>query len=320
MERSMNAQSEQTPIIATSKLSKHFGDVFAVHEVTFQVPKASIFGLIGPSGSGKTTMIRLLTGIYKPSEGEVTVFEQNPIHFDQEMRMCIGYMPQHFSLYPRLSVYENIRFAASIYGLRLDDTSRLSELLDVAALDGHQHKLVKQLSGGMKRRLSLAASMIHDPDLIFLDEPTAEIDPILRHKFWEYFNNLRENGKTLFITTQYVNEASYCDYVAVLKEGDLIAVETPQRLRRSAYGGDVIEMWTSAKLSPQVIEELRGFTVEGESSIEQNERQVLLVVEDASNSIPDILRWSRENSIEVGFMDLLEPPFEDVFFRLLEKD
>ncbi|MCI0396074.1 MAG: ABC transporter ATP-binding protein [Chloroflexi bacterium] len=210
----------------------------AVDRINLIVPQGKIFGFIGPSGSGKTTTIRMMTGTYKPTAGEVHVLNVPPRAFGSSMRERIGYMPQLFVLYPELTVWENLNFTASLYGMFFRRSKRLKELLDFVELSEDRHKLVRNISGGMQRRLSLAATLAHNPEVLFLDEPTAGIDPILRRKFWDLFRELQGQGRTFFITTQYVSEAAYCGLVGVLVEGRLIALDTPEGLHRRAYGGD----------------------------------------------------------------------------------
>src|SRR5690242_11554624 len=166
-------------VVQAQALTKKFGAETAVSDLNFTVPEGSIFGFIGPSGCGKTTTIRLLTGMYKPTAGQVRVLGQSPKHFSAATRAALGYMPQHFVLYPNLSAWENLNFSASLYGLGLFRGKRFKELLDFVELTEHRHKLVRQLSGGMQRRLALAAALVHDPLVLFLDEPTAGIDPVL---------------------------------------------------------------------------------------------------------------------------------------------
>lgn len=209
-------ESKTNWLIETEQLTKKFNGEFGVKEVSIRIPKNAIFGFIGPSGSGKTTTVRLLLGIYPPSSGSALVFGHQPHRFSQTDRSRIGYMPQLFMLQNGLTVWQNLAFVASLYGMLRHRKERIRKRLDLVELTGHEKKRASDLSGGMQRRLSLAAALLHDPDLIFLDEPTAGIDPVLRRKFWDHFQKLKEQGKTLFITTQYVAEAAYCDYVGVM--------------------------------------------------------------------------------------------------------
>jgi len=205
-------------VVEAHEVTKKFGDEVAVNSLNMQVPRGTIFGFIGPSGCGKTTTVRMMTGIHRPTSGELTVLGKNPIHFSKSDQEQIGYLIQNFVLYPELTVWENLNFAASFYGVTLFRQRRLNQLLEFVELKEDKGKLAGALSGGMKRRLSLAATLVHNPELLFLDEPTAGIDPLLRRKFWDYFKELQEEGHTLFVTTQYVGEAAYCDLVGVMYE------------------------------------------------------------------------------------------------------
>jgi ABC-2 type transport system ATP-binding protein len=180
-------QKENNILISSKDLTKQFGDQVVVDRISFEISAGSIFGFIGPSGCGKTTTLRLLTGIYHPTSGEVSVFGVSPKSFTLVEREKVGYMPQHFVLYPDLTISENLSFAASIYGVGGGRHKRINELLEFIELTEHRKKLVRHVSGGMKRRLSLASTLVHSPKLLFLDEPTGGIDPVLRRKFWDYF-------------------------------------------------------------------------------------------------------------------------------------
>jgi ABC-2 type transport system ATP-binding protein len=305
--------------IQTRLITKQFGKEKAVENVTFEVPKGKIFGLIGPSGCGKTTTIRLLTGVYKPTSGEALVLGVQPGCFNQRTRAKIGYMPQNFVLYPDLSVWENLNFITSIYGVGLRRRARLEHLLDFVELSQHKRKRARDISGGMQRRLSLAVTMVHDPELIFLDEPTAAIDPMLRRKFWDRFQELKEEGRTLLVTTQYVGEAAYCDLVGVLIAGRLLTVGTPEELRRKAYGGDVIELTTTERLTPDLRGTLERLPFVREMRI-RAEREYWLVVDEASTAIPASVEWAQRENVVVKSVKEYLPPFDDVFVTLVEQE
>ena len=313
-------QSQGNPIIWTDGLAKRFNGDYAVYDVSFEVPRGMIFGFIGPSGSGKTTTIRMLTGYYQPSEGEVKVFDQSPAEFDKQARERFGYLPQQFVLYPDLTVWENLNFTASIYGLPLRRKQTLDEKLDFVELGGHERKLARELSGGMQRRLSLAATLLHDPELIFLDEPTAGVDPVLRRKFWDHFQALKEQGRTLFITTQYVSEAAYCDLVAVINGGRLITVDTPHGLRYHAFGGDIVELRTVERLTYSQITQLQDLTYVRRDIDRIEENVVRLVVNEASTDIQALLDWCDVEGLEVESIEEYLPPFDDVFVELIHSD
>ncbi len=306
-------------IIHTTGVSKQFNGEYAVRDLTFDVPDGTIFGYVGPSGSGKTTTLRLLTGIYPPSEGEVRVFGQTPTRFKAGTRERIGYMPQHFVLYPDLSVWENMNFAASIYGMGPRRGKRLRALLDFVELGEHSHKLARNISGGMLRRLSLAATLVHDPTLIFLDEPTAGIDPMLRRKFWDHFRTLQREGRTLFITTQYVGETTYCDMVGVMGEGRLLAVDTPENLRRRAFGGDVVDVQTAERVNYQMLTRLRELPFVRRVQRGENEKSLRVIVDEAATAIPALIGWAQNQGVGTESVQEYSPPFDDIFVEIVRK-
>jgi ABC-2 type transport system ATP-binding protein len=237
---------QETTLVSMEGVSRRYGELVALDNVTLQVPRGTILGVIGPSGSGKTTLIRLLTGTLDPSEGNVTVLGQTPRKFTRHAREKLGYMPQHFVLYDELTASENVSFVASLFGLLWPRRGRrVNQMLKLVDLWEARGRRARQLSGGMQRRLELACALVHDPQLLFVDEPTAGLDPILRQKVWTEFRRLRDVGRTLVVTTQVISEAEYCDCVALLSRGRLVALASPEELRRTALGGDVIEITTA---------------------------------------------------------------------------
>lgn len=307
-------------VVEAQNLTKMFGEDVAVQSLNLQLPRGTIFGFVGPSGCGKTTTVRMLTGFYKPTSGTLSVLGKTPTGFSKSDREKIGYLTQQFVLYPDLTVWENLNFAASFYGLGIFRRKRLNKLLDFVELTADKSKLARDLSGGMKRRLSLAAALVHNPELIFLDEPTAGIDPLLRRKFWDYFKKLQVEGNTLFITTQYVGEAAYCDLVGVMYEGRLLAIMTPDDLRKKAYGGDVIGIRTIEEIKFEHRQQLESMPfVRGKVRI-INDREVEIIVEDVATAISLLLEWSQAQKLTVAMMDQKSPSFDDVFIRLIETE
>src|SRR5512143_446881 len=307
-------------VISVKQLTKKFGDETAVEDVSFQVPRASIFGFIGPSGSGKTTTVRLLTGVYTPTEGEVLVLHHKPAEFSQNERAQLGYMPQLFVLYPNLTVWGNLYFAASLYGMSLFRGKRLTEALTFVELDEHRSKLARNISGGMLRRLSLAATLVHDPELLFLDEPTAGIDPVLRHKFWDHFRELKSQGRTIFITTQYVSEADNCDLVGVQNQGKLLLVDTPQGVRHHAYGGDMVDFRTTQPFDLPAEAQLRSLPFVRDKTVRTGSHSMRLIVDQASTATPELMSWAQQQNIQVQAVEEYMPSFEDVLVKLVRRE
>ncbi|MFN2276171.1 MAG: ABC transporter ATP-binding protein [Candidatus Promineifilaceae bacterium] len=308
-------------IIYAHELIKTFNGETAVDKLSLEVEPGVIFGFIGPSGCGKTTSVRMLLGIYAPDSGEVEVLQRPPQQFRRQEQVQIGYMPQQFVLYPELTVWENLEFAALLYGQSLRRKETTPELLELVELTGHEKKKVRDLSGGMQRRLSLAASIVHDPRLLFLDEPTAGIDPVLRRKFWDYFETLKQNGRTLFVTTQYVGEAAHCDQVGVMLDGRLIVVDSPEGLRRRALGGEIIRLNTASYLPEADFNRLRAqpFVKDGQA-VRLRNHEVELVVEDASMALPKLISWCQAEDIEVTSASEYLPVFDDVFVELIKQE
>jgi ABC-2 type transport system ATP-binding protein len=303
--------------IWTQDLSRKFGDEVVVDNLTLNVPKGKIFGFIGPSGSGKTTTVRMLTGTYRPTSGEVSVLGFAPSKFSQALRRRIGYMPQLFVLYPELSVIENLNFAASLYGMSLRRGKRLAEVLDFVELSEHKRKQVRDISGGMQRRLSLATTLVHNPELLFLDEPTAGIDPILRNKFWEHFRQLADAGHTLFITTQYVSEAAYCDLVGVLSDGRLRRIDTPENLRRRAFGCDIINIRVREPLATSHLVDLKNLPFVQGQPIAISSTELRLIVDEGATDLPHLVDWSKERGLAFDAIEEYMPPFDEVFVKII---
>lgn len=223
--------------VTLAGVSRRIGQTVIVRDLTFRISAGSICGVLAPSGGGKTTTLRLIAGIYPPTAGSIRVFGREPARFSDAERRRVGYMPQHFVLYPELSVRRNLEFMAGIYGLsKQESQARIESLLAVVDLAEVRGRAARRLSGGMQRRLQLAATLLHQPELLIIDEPTAGIDPLLRARLWMHFRNLRDQGRTLIISTQYVTEAEYCDQVLMMRDGRLIAAGSPSHLRERAFG------------------------------------------------------------------------------------
>ncbi len=311
----------RSPIVVAEGLTKQFGQQKAVDDLTLEVPHGTIFGFIGPSGSGKTTTVRLLTGVQSPTDGTVRVMGTQPSLFSEEERSKIGYMPQLSVLFPHLSIMENLRFVASIYGMPWRRRARLNEVLEFVELTDDRRKRLQQASGGMQRRLALAAALVNEPELLFLDEPTTGIDPVLRRKFWDHFESLRDDGRTLFVTTQYVGEAAYCDLIGVLRSGRLLTVDTPEGLRRQAFGGEVIDLTVADRIEQDLITGVTQLDyVSHAQRTRVDGRGMRITVDDADTVIPPLQRWLDERGVAAESIDRHTPPFDDVFVKLVQSE
>jgi ABC-2 type transport system ATP-binding protein len=317
LENSVTEQAGPRDAVIVEDVVVRFDDQVALDGVSMTVPTGSIVGIIGPSGAGKTTLIRLLTGVLSPTSGTLSVLGEEPRRFRRETREGIGYMPQSFTLYPDLTVRENVDFVASLFGmLFFRRRKRTREVLQLLDLWGVRRRRAGKLSGGMQRRLELAGALVHDPALLFLDEPTAGLDPLLRTRVWDELRRLREAGRTLLVTTQHVNEAQECDRVAMIVEGRLIALAAPDALRRQAMGGDLIELETKDRFD--------GMALAGAPEIirvrQDGPRQLTLTVDDAGTAMPDVVAAIEERGGAVETVRELHPSFDDVFAALVAND
>jgi ABC-2 type transport system ATP-binding protein len=301
-------------VVSMDGLTRRYGDLAAVDNVTLQVAPGTILGVIGPSGSGKTTLIRMLTGTLEPTAGKLTVLGQHPRKFTRATREKLGYMPQHFVLYEELTASENISFVASLFGLLWPKRGRrVAEMLKLVDLWDARGRRARQLSGGMQRRLELACALVHDPVLLFVDEPTAGLDPILRQTVWAEFRRLRELGRTLVVTTQYVGEAEYCDSVAVLANGRLIELAAPDDLRRKALGGDVLEIVTNQAIDGATLEHVHGVRAVRQTT----PRHLLVITDNAGEATPRLLQAIQSAGVDVVSSTEYRPSFDEVFSELV---
>jgi ABC-2 type transport system ATP-binding protein len=305
------------PAVVAADIGKRFGDRDVVEGLDFEVQRGTIFGIIGPSGCGKTTTIRMLLGVLRPTAGDLRVLGRQPHRFRRRDRERLGYMPQQFVLFPELSVTENMGFAASIYGMSFFGRRvRIRRTLELVELWDAKDRPAGQLSGGMQRRLELAATLVHNPDVIFLDEPTAGIDPVLRAKFWDHFRALRDEGRTLIVTTQYVTESEHCDEILVLQDGRKVALGTPDDVRRLAIGGEVITV-AGPNLDRHAVTAIRD--VEGVLKVSwDGQDQLKVIVEDAGATVPVLVEALRAADIDVNEVSEQHASFDDVFVQLME--
>ena len=312
----MTAQPSPEPIIVMDRVTRAFGDHVAVRDLSLAVTPGTIVGLIGPSGSGKTTTVRMLTGTLGRTQGVIRVLGEDPMHFSRRARGRIAYMPQLFSLYEDLTAQENVGFVAALYGIGLFRRRRLiRSALEVVDLTDVRNRLARNLSGGMQRRLELACALVHSPDVLFVDEPTAGIDPMLRQAIWDELRRLRDEGRTLLVTTQYVSEAEYCDQVALIADGELVAFDTPDELRRLVFGGEVLEVNAEHTVEPEMLRGIPGIL----RITQPGPRQLFVTTEDAASTTPRIVEALRGHNVEVLGLQEHQPTFDEVFTGLVEQ-
>jgi ABC-2 type transport system ATP-binding protein len=310
------ASTTSGPIIRARDVSRAFDGRTVVDGLTFDVEAGTILGVVGPSGSGKTTTVRMLTGTLGRTRGEVRVLGEDPMRFSRRARGQIAYMPQLFSLYEDLSAEENVGFVAALYGIGPFARHRLTRrALEVVDLYRVRHRFARDLSGGMQRRLELACALVHSPDVLFVDEPTAGIDPMLRQAIWDELRTLRNDGRTLLVTTQYVSEAEYCDRVALIVDGELVALDTPDALRKLVFGGEVLEVTAERAVDPEMLGGVPGITGVRQPAA----RQLFVTTDDAATTTPQIIEALRRVRIGVIGLGEHQPTFDEVVTGLVER-
>jgi ABC-2 type transport system ATP-binding protein len=301
-------------------LTKRFGDFTAVSRIDFEVNQGEIFGFLGPNGSGKTTTIRMTLGLLQPSEGSVVVLGIPISKAPEKIRPRVGYMSQRFSLYNDLTVLQNLRFYGVAYGLSNTELkSRIQESLALTGLEGREAIKTKDLSGGWRQRLALGAAILHRPEILFLDEPTAGVDPLSRRAFWDLLYRLIAEGITVFITTHYMDEAEHCHRLAFIQHGKIIAYGSPASIKQETMQGQVLEIAPSDAV--QAVKLLRAAREAGELPVEELELYGALVhlvaphIEQYKGDIRSILR---QGGIDSGSMSVVEPSLEDVFIASMK--
>ena len=316
----MKTEDTNTTVLMNDA-SLDFGKGAGVFNLNLSLPPGSITGVIGPSGCGKTTTIRLINGIYGPTSGEVQVFGKNPLKFSSQDKLRIGYIPQHFILYPNLNVEENLHFIGGLYGMNSRSrTDKMQAMLEFVDLVSARKRLARKLSGGMQRRLMLAGALLHTPDLLIADEPTAGIDPILRNRIWENFRALRDQGKSLLVTTQYVGEAALCDQVVVMRNGHIVTVDTPRGLQRQAMGGDVIHLQVERDRLVETRDFLESLPqVMDVEHVPGEDDGLHVLVKEVGKELPNLLSALKENlSIIPINAEPYLPTFDEVFVRIIQ--
>ncbi len=295
-------------------LTKKFGDFTAVDGVSFQVARGEIFAFLGPNGCGKTTTIRMLCGILAPTSGSGRVAGYDIRTEADRVKEQIGYMSQRFSLYEDLTARENLEFYAGVYQVPGPKrAARIEELIALAGLEGREGELTANLSGGWKQRLALACSIVHAPPILFLDEPTAGVDPVSRRRFWDMIYDLSERGVSVFVTTHYMDEAEHAHRVSLMLAGKLIACESPEALKSAALPGSLLEV----ECEPLVPALDLLSNVEGVREVAVYGSLLHLVVEPAEE-LPGLIRESLErHGVRVDRVEAVRPSLEDVFISAI---
>jgi ABC-2 type transport system ATP-binding protein len=305
--------------IVARGLTKRFGDFTAVDGIGFEVRRGEIFGFLGPNGSGKTTTIRMMLGLLQPTAGTVEVLGVPVAERAKEIRPHVGYMSQRFSLYNDLTVLQNLRFYGRAYGLGnalLEE--RIHHALQMAGLEGRERTHTKDLSGGWRQRLALSAAILHRPELVFLDEPTAGVDPVSRRAFWDLLYGLVAENVTVFVTTHYMDEAEHCHRLAFIQRGRLIAYGLPDEIKRDMMRGQVLEI--APDDAARAVQVLRAARASGQLPLEEVAMYgslVHVVAADMGQLQEAIAAEIRQAGVDPGDMIVIEPSLEDVFIACM---
>ncbi len=301
--------------IVVQNLTKKFGDFVAVDDVSFQVNAGEVFGWLGPNGAGKTTTIRMLLGLLHPTSGSTHVLGLNSATQTKAMHGVVGYMSQQFTLYSDLTAAQNIRFYGMVYGLAGRALrQRIAEIIGMAGLDGREDALTSTLSGGWKQRLALGCAIVHRPQVVFLDEPTAGVDPISRRDFWTLIYDMAKAGVTVLVTTHYMDEAELCQRIGFISAGRLVALDTPARLKQTQMRGDVLEINTA---NPDMaMRALKAAQQQGQLPLDEVAlygAQIHAVVPSAGGYEEAIQELLQAAGVEVRAIERIAPTLEDVF-------
>ncbi len=305
------------PAVHLDNLVKRFGDFVAVDRVSLDVAPGEIFGFLGPNGAGKSTVIRILCGLLAPTSGSATVHGFDVTTQAEAIRHNIGYMSQRFSLYDDLTVEENIEFFGGVYGVTPEAMpARCDYVLKMASLEERRTSMTRLLSGGWKQRLALGCAILHEPPVLFLDEPTSGVDPIARRSFWDLIYQLSAAGHTIFVTTHYMDEAEYCHRIALMHGGRVIALGSPAELKLSLGEGHLLNLVTSDLLGSMTALEGRP----GIQDVAVFGGGLHVRVDNAKQAEPVIRGTLDAAKIRIGLIEPIPPSMEDVFVSLIEKE
>lgn len=306
------------PVVA-EELTKCFGDFTAVDRVSFRIHPGEVFGWLGPNGAGKTTTIRMLLGLIQPSSGKLSVLGFDPVTQTKTMQARVGYMSQLFTLYNDLTARENIRFYGRVYGLRREALAqRQEEILHMAGLEGREDTLTANLSGGWKQRLALGCAIVHNPKVVFLDEPTAGVDPISRREFWGLIYAMAKKGTTVLVTTHYMDEAELCQRVGFINQGRLVAIGSPEELKQTRMLGQVLEINTpDPDRAVRLLKETQAKESLPLEEVALYGAQIHVVVPNAEKFRQPVRKLLEAENIPVSSLDWIVPTLEDVFISTI---
>jgi ABC-2 type transport system ATP-binding protein len=309
------SDSQNNKAVVVKDLERRFGKFVAVNRVSFDVAKGEIFGFLGPNGAGKSTTIRMLCGILAPTSGSGTVAGFDVRTEAEKIKAHIGYMSQKFSLYEDLTVEENIDFYSGIYRIPPEKKAARKEwVIEMAGLREHRHSRTSVLSGGWKQRLALGCAILHEPPVIFLDEPTSGVDPISRRQFWDLIYELAGRGVTVFVTTHYMDEAEYCDRIGLIYRGELIALGTPAKLKTELMQEDVLEV--HCERPQEAMEEISKLA--GIKEVALFGKALHVVAEDGAATGTLLRHVLPERGYAAPSVEPIAPSLEDVFVSLIE--
>jgi ABC-2 type transport system ATP-binding protein len=311
----MSSPDDRAAAVAVHDLEKRFGSFVAVQRVNFAVRGGEIFGFLGPNGAGKSTTIRMLCGLLAPSAGSGTVAGFDIRTQPEQIKLNIGYMSQKFSLYEDLTVEENIDFYSGIYRIPPQRKAQRKQwVIEMAGLSQHRHTRTAVLSGGWKQRLALGCAILHEPPIVFLDEPTSGVDPLSRRQFWDLIYAMADQGVTIFVTTHYMDEAEYCDRLGLIYRGELIALGTPERLKTELMQEEV---WELACDRPEAaMEELERLPAIKEVALFGRVLHVVAV--DGAEAARQARARLAELGLGISSLEKIAPSLEDVFVSLIE--
>ena len=305
-----------TNAVEAEALTRRFGTFTAVDALTLTVAAGEVFGFLGPNGSGKTTTIRMLCGLLAPTSGTGRVLGYDIGRDGEAIKARIGYMSQKFSLYADLTVAENLEFYTDVYGVaRRQRRERMQTLLELAGLVGRERELTSALSGGWRQRLALACAIVHQPQVLFLDEPTGGVDPEARRTFWDFIYRLANDGVTVFVTTHYMDEAEHCNRIAMMNGGKLIALDTPAGLKRSTIDAAMLEI--DGTLTDETGPLLAAQS--GVLAVAAHGARLHATIDDAARRAPELLLVLHHAGIADARVEAIEPSLEDVFVVLAER-